>query len=76
MSLHLTHNEAMQLSGELLMQGLTPLQPMSIPAKTVTKLVISHCVYDIVRNVCIYWGDYVSCAELEFTSDRYFMTSL
>ena len=46
------------------------------PARTASLLVISHAVYDIVRNECIYWGDIDSCQELEFTSDRFLAISL
>jgi hypothetical protein len=49
-----------------------------IPEKTLrnNKLVISHAIYHLGRNECIYWGDAQSCSELEFGDNNHLMLSL
>lgn len=42
-----------------------------IPERSLRSLVIDTAVYDIVQNICIYWGDLESCLSLEWESDRY-----
>ena len=50
---------------------LTAFRDYHLPERTLRNLVIDTAVYDIVRNICIYWGDLESCLELEFQSDRF-----
>ena len=44
---------------------------INLPQKTVAWLVIDTAVYDIIKNVCVYWGDLESCLALEWESDRF-----
>jgi hypothetical protein len=40
-----------------------------ISAKSASVITITMAVYNFVRNECIYYGDELSCRELEFTND-------
>lgn len=65
------------LEHPIALMGITGVTKL-IPEKTLrnNNLVISHSVYHLGRNECIYWGDSQSCSELEFEDNNHLMLSL
>lgn len=47
-----------------------------IPQKTAANFVMTNAVYNIALNTCVYYGDYESCAEMEFKSNDYLMVDI